>query len=87
MTAGGRNGQHGVFDVLMRWILASMSAHMLFFTLITAVPSAIWLRAELRAVDALTPLTALMMVGLSVAGGLAAAYGLWLFHFKSRRLP
>jgi ABC-type sulfate transport system permease subunit len=41
----------------------------------------------LHAVDALTPLTALVMLGLSVATGLVAAYGMWRFYFRSRRLP
>ena len=71
----------------MRWVLGSMFGHMVFFTLVFAVPMAVWLCAELHKVGRLTPINALVMLSLSVAGGLVAAYGMWTTYFKSRRLP
>jgi mannose/fructose/N-acetylgalactosamine-specific phosphotransferase system component IIC len=87
MNARSTKGDIGIFEAILRWALGSMFGHMAFFTLIVAVPLAIWLCAELHAVNALTLVTALVMLGLSIAGGLMAAYGLWRFYFKSRRLP
>lgn len=87
MNARGRKQNIGICEAILRWALGSMFGHMVFFTLIVAVPLAIWLCAELHAVNALTPMTGLVMLGLSIAGGLVAAYGLWRLYFKSRRLP
>lgn len=87
MNAPSSERDVGAFEAIVRWALSSMFGHMAFFTLLFALPMTIWLCYELHAVDALTPLTGLIMLGLSVAGGLVAAYGLWRFYFKSRRLP
>lgn len=87
MNASGTKRPVGVVELVLRWALGSMFGHMVFFTLLPAVPMTVWLWAKLHAVDALTPLTALAMLALSLAGGLAAAYVLWRLYFKSRRLP
>jgi hypothetical protein len=79
--------QTGTFEAILRWALGSMFGHMAFFTVATAVPLAIWLLAELYEASALTPLNALAMLGLSIATGLATAYGLWRLYFRTRRLP
>ena len=71
----------------MQWALRSMFGHMVFFTLSVAFPLTIWLLVELDGVDALTLVNGLVMTGLSLVCGLATAYGLWRFYFKSRRLP
>lgn len=87
MSAPDTKRDIGAFEAILRWALGSMLGHMVFFTLLPAVPMTAWLWTELHAADALTPLTALVMLGLSIAAGLVAAYGLWRFYFKSRRLP
>lgn len=87
VNTSGAKREFGSVEAILRWVLGSMFGHMVFFTLLPAVPMTAWLWAKLHAVDALTPLTALVMLGLSVATGLVAAYGMWRFYFRSRRLP
>lgn len=87
MNTSGTKRDFGPIEMILRWVLGSMYGHMVFFTLLPAIPLTAWLWAKLHAVDALTPLTALVMLGLSIAAGMVAAYGLWRFYFKSRRLP
>ena len=76
-----------MFEAAMRWALSSMFGHMVIFTLSVSVPMAIWLLYELHAASALRPITALVMLGLSLGTGLLTAYGMWILYFKSRRLP